>query len=482
MALDKIFGSDPDQDAEAFILFIECKINFALGTEPDPGDFEHSIYLFTKKALFSSVLRAPTADWYGSIFQDAVTWNDVRTLLITIFSDRRIKFRHRMEVERFIGADGEETRKFLHRMKKSVDKGWPDDIVRVAAADQHGERAAESRQRRQRYIDCTLKGLRPRYLQRKSQEYLMEHPKATWNDFSTHLTNKGISYQVSTSFLNDEEHNKAQMASLGQELKNLRTDVKEQRVNALEGNQKPIDLNQKGRQNAARFCGYCRTNGHTISYFRKKIRDEEVKKLENEATAERKVGFTQEYNRKHGPSHGYWNWTCRSDNNGAMMSTTHPDTNKENSDQAIRVVTTSVEIDPLSEETTRITTMGDTMITKQDHHTSHRKTNPGNVEVTRTIRDRLQRRDKVHPSRIYAGNPDQLHLIIQCLTVLETKIQTRIYLTTRGSRPPITVISQTSIDSLRQTIQLIIYLDYAPRTNRSQPAYPDSQSVLRNLT
>ena len=51
----------------------------------------------------------------------------------------------------------------------------------------------------------------------------MEHPNATWNDFSTHLINKDVSYRVSTSFINDEEQNKAQTASLGQELKNLLT-------------------------------------------------------------------------------------------------------------------------------------------------------------------------------------------------------------------------------------------------------------------
>ena len=149
----------------------------------------------------------------------------------------------------------------------------------------------------------------------------MEHPNATWNDFSTHLINKGVSYQVSTSLLNDEEQNKAQMASLGQELKNLRTELKEHRINALEGNQRPVDPNQKGRQNATRFCGYCRTNGHTPNYCRKKIRDEELKKLQSEPTAEKKVTFTQDYNKRRGPSHGSGNWTGRNDNNRAMMST-----------------------------------------------------------------------------------------------------------------------------------------------------------------
>ena len=101
-----------------------------------------------------------------------------------------------------------------------MDKGWPDDMVGVAAADQDAARTAQARQRRQRYFDYTLKRLRPKYLQREAQEYLMEHPNGNWNDFSTHLIINDVSYQVSTGFLNHEEENKAQMASLGQEFKN----------------------------------------------------------------------------------------------------------------------------------------------------------------------------------------------------------------------------------------------------------------------
>ena len=314
LALDKFSGTDPDQDAEAFIRLIECKINFALGTEPEAGELEHVIYLFRKKALFSSLLRGPAAEWYGSTIQDAMTWDEVRTLFISRFFDGRNHFRHRMKVEHCIRADGEEIRNFLHRIKETVDKGWPDVMVGIAPGDQNAECTAQARHRRQRYIDYTLKRLRPRYLQRKAQEYLMELPNATWNDFPTHLINKDVSYQVFTSFLNDKEQNKAQIASLGQDLKNLRTDLKEHRVNDLEGNQRPVDPNQKGRQNATRFFGYCRTNGHTPNYCRKKMRDEEIKKLQNEATAEKKVTFTQDYNKRRGPSH-------RNDGNGSMMST-----------------------------------------------------------------------------------------------------------------------------------------------------------------
>ena len=321
LALDKFSGTDRDQDAEAFIRLIECKIKFALGTEPDEDDAEHVIYLLRMKALFSPLPRGPAAELYGSTIQDAMSWNEVRTLFITRFSDGRNKFRHRMEGEHCIRADGEEIRNFLHRTKKTVDKGWPDDMVGISPGDQNAERTAQARQRRQRYIDYALTGLRPRYFQRKAQDYLMEHPNATWNDFSTHLIHKDVSYLVFTNFLKDEEQNKAQMASLGQELENLRTELKEHKINALEGNQRFIDPNQKGRQNATRFCGYCRTNGHTLNYCRKKIRDEEIKRLQKEATAEKKVTFTQDYNKKRGPSHGPGNWAGRNDNNGTMMST-----------------------------------------------------------------------------------------------------------------------------------------------------------------
>ena len=64
-----------------------------------------------------------------------------------------------MEVEQCIRADGEETRNFLHRMKKAVDKGWPIDMVAVAVADENAEGTAQAQQRKQKYIDYVLKGL-----------------------------------------------------------------------------------------------------------------------------------------------------------------------------------------------------------------------------------------------------------------------------------------------------------------------------------
>ena len=52
-----------------------------------------------------------------------------------------------MEVEHCIRRDGEEIRNFLHRIKRTVDKGWPDDMEGIAPADHGAERAALGRQR-----------------------------------------------------------------------------------------------------------------------------------------------------------------------------------------------------------------------------------------------------------------------------------------------------------------------------------------------
>ena len=77
LAIDKFSGTDPDQDAESFIQLIERKISFALGDAPgDAGELVN--YTFSKKALFSSLLRGPAAEWYESNITNATTWEDVR--------------------------------------------------------------------------------------------------------------------------------------------------------------------------------------------------------------------------------------------------------------------------------------------------------------------------------------------------------------------------------------------------------------------
>ena len=51
------------------------------------------------------------------------------------------------------------TSKFSHRIEQTIAKGWLDDMNCIEAALQNAERDAQLRQRRQRYIDYSLKDL-----------------------------------------------------------------------------------------------------------------------------------------------------------------------------------------------------------------------------------------------------------------------------------------------------------------------------------
>ena len=115
----------------------------------------------------------------------------------------------------------------------------------------------------------------------------MENPNNTWIDFSTRIIQTDVSFPISSNFLNDEEQTKAQMANLGEEIKNLRSALQEHRVNAVERTTQPINPNKTGRHNGTRFCNYIAQNGYTPSWCRRKIRHENLKRIENERTAEK---------------------------------------------------------------------------------------------------------------------------------------------------------------------------------------------------
>ena len=94
-----------------------------------------------------------------------------------------------------------------------------------------------------------------------------------------------MSFQVSPSFLNEEEKANAEFATLGQKKGNLRTELPEHIVNAMDGISRPVYPNQKRRQNAARFCIYWPAYGHTPGCCRKRMRDEVLEQIGNERSA-----------------------------------------------------------------------------------------------------------------------------------------------------------------------------------------------------
>ena len=109
--------------------------------------------------------------------------------------------------------------------------------------------------------------------------------------------------EVSSTFLSHEAETKAELATLGQEIKNLRSELKEYHVNAVAVTSRTFYPNQQGRQKTTRFCNYSHKNGHTLNWCRKKMRDEEVRKIRNNMSSKRKISpiknsCTEQFNHK----------------------------------------------------------------------------------------------------------------------------------------------------------------------------------------
>ena len=120
LALDKFLGNDPDQNAKPFLLTVENKINFSLGSRPNDMA-ERARYIFGKKALFSSLLRRPAAERYADSIHDAATWDQIRTAFFDRFPDDRDKYRHRITAEICVRGNEELNKNFYHRVKSAVD-------------------------------------------------------------------------------------------------------------------------------------------------------------------------------------------------------------------------------------------------------------------------------------------------------------------------------------------------------------------------
>ena len=149
---------------------------------------------------------------------------------------------------------------FYHRVKIAVDRGWPLDPNKTQA-----ERDNQQNQRNAKYIEFTVRGLKPNGLNRQAHEYLIGRPNATWDAFQTHITSKDVIYTIISELVpNATTDQNAKLHSLEQQIKELTALFKEQQVNQVnQSNSRPANVDNKSRQNMTRFCPYCRRNGHS---------------------------------------------------------------------------------------------------------------------------------------------------------------------------------------------------------------------------
>ena len=223
----------------------------------------HLAYPYAASDKFSCTEPDKDAESFLQLIEATTLWDGIKMNFITRFSDGRNKFRQRLESEHC----------------------WPDDTNGIPNAQQNAERITQKRQQKQRYMDCNLRGLKPNDLQLMAQEQLMVYPNGTWNDFSTHNIQEDVMIQVSSNFLHDFEQIKTELATLSQEMRNLRIELQEHRVNAMKENSRPWPPIQKGKQKPVRFSNYCHKNGHTPKWCRKKMRDEEMRKIQYEMSS-----------------------------------------------------------------------------------------------------------------------------------------------------------------------------------------------------
>ena len=156
------------------------------------------------------------AESFLQLMEATTLWNKTTMNFNTRFLDGRNKFRHRLEVEHC----------------------WPDDMNSISNAQQNEERATQKRRQQQRFINCSSRGLKPRYSQLEAEK-LREHPDATWSDLSTNNIQDDVMLQVCSNFLHDVGQIKIELRSMRQELGNLRVELQEHRPNAMKGNYRP---------------------------------------------------------------------------------------------------------------------------------------------------------------------------------------------------------------------------------------------------
>ena len=118
-----------------------------MGHAPDKDD-ERGRYFFRKKALFSSLLRGPAAEWYTDNIEDGHDWQHIGTHFLTRFSDNRDKYRYRITDENSVRGNEKIMKNYFHRVKRAVDRGWPDKRNWDNAGTTHCILALDKRQSR----------------------------------------------------------------------------------------------------------------------------------------------------------------------------------------------------------------------------------------------------------------------------------------------------------------------------------------------
>ena len=268
VVMGKISGTEPEDDADAFVKQVEQEIKVTLGQLPAPrNDGEN--YLFRQRALFASLLRGPAAEWYAAKINKedvAHTRDFMKREFGTPFIDGRDRYRFRIQAENIKRTESEPIKTYLQRVKNTVEKSWPTIYVVGANAAQ---RTVSDNQmqihRNEKHISLGSKGSIPNSLKQCAYKRMLEHPNTAWEELATHLINKDLCYARSADgekLLSSNE----KLVNNEKQLKIFQETLQSHSVIAVNLNPQ----NPRMNQNFTRFCKHCRTEGHTVMYCPRK--------------------------------------------------------------------------------------------------------------------------------------------------------------------------------------------------------------------
>ena len=190
------------------------------------------MYDARRRALFGSVFSGTAAQWFDSL-NPGLNWNEIRDQFINRFTDAKGKYRKRIEVEHIKRQPDELLPSFIHRLTKIVEKGWPDPEFN----------------NNYRTIRCMEKFCErsnpppppPPSLKQKAHQLLTENPATTWQNLQDQMSNKYISYSMSSEFYvtsSNSIDNKLEIQEMRQELSRL---LKDHKINATYNNNKQTE-------------------------------------------------------------------------------------------------------------------------------------------------------------------------------------------------------------------------------------------------
>ena len=87
------------------------------------------------------MLTDTSLEWVNDYVTNASTWAQLKDLFLNRFTDRRDQFKHRIDAENASRQDGDLIKNYFHRIKSSVDRGWPESIDVTVHVDEDAQNA-----------------------------------------------------------------------------------------------------------------------------------------------------------------------------------------------------------------------------------------------------------------------------------------------------------------------------------------------------